>query len=100
MESHDNVIDSNSISNCSNGICACFISGGNYITNNTLTSNSRGIVVGHDSPEYFIKNNRISNNNVGISLGDTALVTGNKTELNNFVLRNRTFAGFKLGTQF
>lgn len=82
IESHDNIIDNNSIFNCSDGICACFISGGNYITNNTLTSNTRGIIVCHYSPENLIKNNIISNNSIGLSLGDTALVTGNRIELN------------------
>ncbi|WP_229396073.1 NosD domain-containing protein [Methanosarcina sp. DH1] len=82
VDSHDNIIDNNSISNCLSGISAAFISSGNQITNNTLTSNTEGIIIAHYSSGDTIKNNTISNNDIGISLGDIALVIDNKIERN------------------
>jgi len=81
-ESHDNIIDNNSISNCLSGISAAFISSGNQITNNTLTSNTEGIIIAHYSSGDTIKNNTISNNDIGISLGDIALVIDNRIKRN------------------
>ncbi len=82
FESHDNIIDNNSIFNCSYGISAGFITSGNQITNNTLISNTRGIIVAHYSPMNTIKNNTILNNNIGILLDDSALIADNRIELN------------------
>jgi parallel beta-helix repeat protein len=81
-ESYENIIDRNSVSNCSYGISASFIASGNQIINNTLISNTKGIIVTHYSSGNIIKNNTISNNNIGILLDDPAMVTDNRIELN------------------
>ncbi|MGB9928861.1 MAG: PGF-pre-PGF domain-containing protein [Methanosarcina sp.] len=85
FESHNNIIDNNSISDTICGILLPFICSSNKITNNTLVSNNEGIKIDHLSSRNTLKNNTITKNNVGILILNSCpytLITGNRIELN------------------
>jgi parallel beta-helix repeat protein len=91
IDSKNNIIEGNTLSESATGIRLCISSNQNIISNNIITHHEQyGIYLSH-SQDNIISSNKINNNNIGVHL-----YYSNKNRISKNIIESNSYYGIKL----